>query len=189
MAITAYSALSTFSSNDVFDYNDANQIKQDFDHLKEIQESTTVVVNEVASGASGGSASLTTWETRPISAIDAGNVNSEISINTGTDRITIPAGVWEYHISASIYYTGQTILRLYNATNATTLEVGESTQPGGSEPDAVHMHGIFTITGTKEIAIQQYSSRAQATNGMGNPTSAGTNERYLTAMFRCLDNA
>lgn len=190
MALSTYTEPSTVSSSDVLAATDHNsEIVESIKHLKGVFDSHAVMVHTVASGVAGGTATASTWNTRPLTGIRT-NTNAAGLVGTpSSNQFTLQAGVWRANVRCAAFYTTQTIIRLYNVTDGGVQSGFDSIaqNAGGSEAIEIYGGGIFKITASKTFEIQMYCTRTQAGNGLGYPVSTGAHEIYLIAEFQCID--
>ena len=112
---------------------------------------------------------------------DTGN-NGSVASN----KITLAAGTYRFHISAPALYVNVHQARLQNVTDGTTVKVGSSEYSIQSGFSIIASRSIivgrFTIAGTKDFEIQHQCQTTQATNGYGNAANF-TTEVYTQAEF------
>lgn len=189
MTLSTYTEPDTVSSSTVLSSTDHNaQIAESIKHLKGVNDSYTVIVHAVGSSVSGGTATASTWNTRPLTSIRANTNIAGLVTGPTSDRFTLQAGVWKINARCAAYYTTQTLLRLYNVTDAGAQFGFDAIARtvGGSQAEELVGGGIFKITASKTFELQMYCTRTQASNGLGFPNSVGT-EIYCVIELVCID--
>lgn len=138
-----------------------------------------ILRDEKASGTAGGS-SVVGWQTRALTTEYDDNGIVSLSAN----QFTLGAGKYEIYAIAPLYI-GYTQARIYNVTDASVAITGEVGYSSGSGHGYGYgkLNGFLTITSSKTFRLEQYSSTATATNGLGLPVSA-TTEIYSVVKIR-----
>ncbi|OUL28281.1 hypothetical protein BV378_07615 [Nostoc sp. RF31YmG] len=144
-------------------------------NLKYIQ-----LLDSRSSGTAGGSHTANSWLPRTINTI-ATDQTAQVTLSSNT--FVLPAGTYWLDCKAAFYLANAHRLRLQNTTDNTTILLGMSAWNFVSASDFINcLSGCFTIAASKSLQIQY---RVTGTNiqspNLGDPTSFGVNEIYLTA--------
>jgi hypothetical protein len=139
------------------------------------------VVDEKAQNTQGGS-SVAGVNTRTLNTV---RTNEITGASLGSNQITLPAGTYYIEGSAPSFQSNETMLVLYNVTDAVTEVVGQSNWQSGtaSGVSQSQVQGRFTIASSKVFELQHDIDSAQASNGLGvaaNSPLAGS-EVYASA--------
>lgn len=147
--------------------------------------SVAILRDEKTTGTAGGSSSATTWNNRNLNT-ETYDPDSIVTISS--NQFTPIAGDYEITVVASTYRSTAHRLRLYNVTTATSVDEGMSLIASNADSSAgtATLFTKFTANGTDAYRIDHYTSVAQATNGLGFPTSDGSAEVYLEIVLRKL---
>lgn len=134
----------------------------------------------VASGTDGGTATATTWVTRPINTeeTDADGIgtlaSNQIFLGGGTYRTLI--------VCVGYHLNGRWANRLRNVTDGTTILTSTSGYGvDGMCPTVIQ--GQFTIVSGKALEVQHYATSTQNTNGLGANVGTGEKEVFTVAEF------
>jgi len=144
-------------------------------------QKTLVVQDQKASGTAGGSSTAGSWQTRVLNTTRYNSITSA-SLNSGTYKVTLPAGTYRVQAQAPAFEGGLQQIKLYDTTNSADILIGTSQlgESAGGSPVSSRIDDVFTSAGTAEYVIQQYLSHASATNGLGYPVNHGVVEVYTT---------
>jgi hypothetical protein len=138
------------------------------------------IFNELqASGTNGGGSVSGSYAKRTLNTTIKNNITS---CTLTASVISLPAGTYFISAFAPSYNTDRNKLRLYNSTDAVVINVGQNTFSAGTQASAV-LQTMFTITGTKNLEIQQRFQTTTPTNGLGVPCSFGDDECYTTVQI------
>lgn len=131
------------------------------------------------SGTAGGTSSTGAWNVRVLNTKD---VDTSAIGSLSGNQLTLPAGTYQTRISSSFYSTLQLQIRLYNVTASSVLLIGQSVFgiANGGVIDSIS--GQFTLSTSSAVAVQYQVNNGVVTNGLGYPSSFGT-EVYTTAEF------
>lgn len=109
-----------------------------------------------------------TWNVRPLNMSFGGVLDGvSTSLTVSTNTIVFQPGTYKVFARAACFGIGATQLRLQDTSNATTLVTGLSVYTTTSAQSAPILSGIFNITGTTNVQLQQNCQTTRATNGMG----------------------
>lgn len=143
------------------------------------QPKVTVAIYEhqETSGTAGGTATTGAWTKHKVNTevSDLGGIGSIAS-----DQITLDSGLYVIDVTASFYGTGQTKMRVYNATDTSeefrsVNQLVVATQDG----HVLWMSGIVNLGASKALELQYYVSGDPGNGrGLGYEQSNGT-ETYL----------
>lgn len=135
---------------------------------------------EVASGTAPDTIT-TSWGTRALNTVKTNNITGA---SLASNQITLPAGTYEYVITAPGYNGGHKA-RLQNITDGTTADVGTSEMSATSAPGVTRsvIRGQLTIAAQKVFAVQHYNALSSNPGGIATGIS-GVNEVYTEAQFK-----
>lgn len=147
------------------------------------QHPVLLVRDEKASGTGGGSPSAGTWNTRVLNTVKANTISGA---SLSSNRITLPAGTYEYEASAPAYGADMHRLRLYNVTDGVVTEVGGSEQASASTATRAFVTGKqLVLTAPKVFELQHFIGSNGGGNTLGVPISnTGVIEVYAEIEFR-----
>ena len=135
--------------------------------------------HELASGTDGGAAAATTWNTRTLNTV----VTNEIAgASLASNKITLPAGVYDFDVIAFFYATDTNRLALYNETDAAFLfyDMNAYGQGAVNVANATTLRCRLTHAAAKDIYLKHYTNGATGPTGFGLKMSlAGINEVYV----------
>jgi hypothetical protein len=131
----------------------------------------------VSSGTAGGASATGAWTILPINTEDA-DTGSDGSL--AANVITLGAGTYRFRATAPGYKTDNYQIRLQNTSDATTVALGTTVRSAATDDCVVTstVTGRFTIASSKTFELQYRAGAVQATNGIGLPSTFGTNEIY-----------
>lgn len=134
------------------------------------------IVDQKASGTSGGNTVASTWTKRTLNTTQGSNTITGSSLSS--DVIILPAGTYRI-FATSIFVGGNTKIRIRNTTDGATVIVGTSLTSTSSQTanNVNTLSGTFTIASTKNFELQYWASNV-LTNGLGIATSSGEVEIY-----------
>tara|TARA_Y100000310_G_scaffold79292_1_gene75973 strand:+ start:687 stop:1487 length:801 start_codon:yes stop_codon:yes gene_type:complete len=125
-----------------------------------------------ALGTDGGTATLATWNTRPIDTLSAGSSG----ITLASNQVTLPPGRYEVTAKVSVGAgTGLHKLRLQDVTNTDTLLESISFNDG----EAGVLRGTFDVEDDLAVELQHNVTTTVADTGLGDAASLGTTEKFL----------
>lgn len=131
--------------------------------------------NTQASGTGGGSSTSGSWLTVPLNTKD----NDTGAIATLTSNvISLPAGTYRVRAKCPFYAStnaNTSAIRIFNNTASAILVVGCGVISNTSNVMLLAtLSGLFTLGVTSSVVLQYQVATSTATNGLGNPTSYGT---------------
>lgn len=137
------------------------------------------VVDEKASGTAGGAASATTWNQRTLNTVRTNEISGA---SVASNQISLPSGTYFILASSTVHGTqvSGNKMRLYNVTDGTTILQGQS---GSFDSTMSVLSGRFTISATKTVEIDHYTTSARVSDGLGPAAGAGANEVYTNVMI------
>lgn len=146
--------------------------------------------NVQTSGTGGGTGTQGSWTTVTLNTKD----NDTGSIATlSSNQISIPAGTYKVRSSCPLYTPNGNGIhcqsRIYNITDSAVLVTGQSSSvyntgtssgDGSLHTDNSFVDGLFTISGTKTIALQYYvgANFTSDASNLGKAATTGSNEVY-----------
>ncbi len=144
--------------------------------------SYAILEDQKATTVGGGSASAATWNNRTLST-EVSDADSIVAVSS--NQFTPVSGTYLALISAPAALVNRHRLRLYNVTGAASVKEGAAAVADATNSVATtaHLKVIFTANGTNAYRIDHYTQSAQATVGLGSPTSDGSTEVYLTILL------
>lgn len=84
-----------------------------------------------------------------------------------SNTITFQTGTYKITARGTCYNAGRTQLRLQDTTNSITLLTGLSITTSTSAQSMAYLSGVFNITGTTNVQLQQNSQSTRVNIGMG----------------------
>ena len=143
------------------------------------------VRDEKSSGTAPQALSATTWNKRDLGTT---KVNTISGASISSSVITLPAGTYECSAFAgainNITDSATHIIRLYDTTSTALLVQGSSAYVGATSvpcTNSIISEGQFTLSGTKNIELQHWTSAA---NAGGKAASSGSTEVYAEVYIR-----
>lgn len=132
--------------------------------------------------ASTGGSSISGTQTRTLNTVVS---NTITGASLASNTITLPAGTYDFIVSAPAIDVSAHRVSLYNNTDAATIALGSSEFTAGGEFDCTRStaSGRFTITATKDLIVRHYTAAVSASLGLGNTTGDGSSAVYTTAQF------
>lgn len=131
-----------------------------------------------SSGTNGGTLTASTWNKRTLN----NELTNEIaSASVASSVISLPAGVYYLEAEATVYAVTGARLRLRNTTDGTTLITGNSVRTSGQTPFTANtqtIKGRFTLAGTKNLELQNWTESTRNDTGMGIALTTGESEVY-----------
>ncbi|MEO1200049.1 MAG: hypothetical protein AAFX39_12585 [Pseudomonadota bacterium] len=133
-------------------------------------------------GVAGGTFTAGAWRTRDMGS-ELTNLISGAS-HAG-NQITLPAGTYLALGWATGHRVDSHKTRLRNVTDGTDAITGTSEEASDTTfmTSRSMLSGRFTIASTKTFEIQHYCETTRATDGFGNESGFGVNERYADIMI------
>lgn len=127
--------------------------------------------HQEAAGTSGGTATAGAWTVCKLNTTKAtAAAISGASHNTGTYRITLPAGTFRARGRQEFrQIEGDAQIRLRDITGAATLAVGSVNRLNGDRGQFQStLDGTFTLGGASDVELQYRVGGTRATDGLGN---------------------
>lgn len=127
----------------------------------------------VERSAVAGGASAVGWQTRNLSSIEGSP--DWVSLNGSGPYFTPDAGDYYIEVSAPMYRTGNSIIRLYSPVTPFIILEGETGSNGSTSPvsSRLSLAGFFTAVGGVDYYIRQYATLVKTVNGLGVAPAAG----------------
>jgi hypothetical protein len=133
------------------------------------------IQDQKTSGTNGGS-SIVGTQTRDLNTVIINNITGA---SLSSNQITLSSGGYYIEASAVTYTSQYTRLKLYNVTDgADELNNSLNNRAITNDHAQTALNGYFTIADTKVFELRQYTSVAQATNGLGSAVNDGLPEIY-----------
>jgi len=160
----------TITDSQITDERSAFNI-QTQDYLKYTEQQTTTVA--------AGPASATTWNTRVFTNEDNDD-GGWGSLSAGA--ITLAIGTYRVKARANAFDVEAHRLRLYDNTATAAIMYGDCVVADATNnvSSTAFLSGEFAITVASELELEHWTAAAKPTNGLGLPSSSGTNEIYAT---------
>lgn len=125
-----------------------------------------IVRDKRTSGTNGGTFTGGSFQVRTLNDkyIDTANIAS-----LSGNEVTIPVGVYRVDAWAEAYKVDYHQLRVWSATDATELVLGENGYSGVDtfSSSRAHLTGRFVLSGTKSITLQHRCLTTHTVNGLG----------------------
>ena len=141
------------------------------------------VREEQASGVNG-SATVAGWNTRVLNTIKK---NTITGASVATNIITLPAGTYDFACDAVGYVVSGHLIRLYDITNAASIDEGMLSYAAPSSADSENATNIrisqFVLTGITQIRIEHYATGASSVGLGAAAAPVGSKNIYLDALF------
>jgi hypothetical protein len=168
------------------------------------QQRIAVLKDVKANNVSGGSAS-TTYTARVVNTLQdptgivanaasftgTGGTNTSVILGAGTYKLTAKAPA-NGTSDAGTSNGGRSRIRLYNATDASVIALGQLSQPCGglggalSSMDSADLECYFTLTAQKTLEIQQRFTTTTA-SGLGTAANFGEDEHYTVVSIEKIE--
>lgn len=146
---------------------------------------TVQVAHTTAAGTAAGTFTSGSEQVRPITSSVINDV-SGASVDTGTARITLPAGTYDFTAWMAGWRCGMHRAILYNITDSAQQFVGLSV----GAPDVTYgqslaiMSGRFAIAASKVFEIRHYCTLTSAGSGMGVDSMPVSNTHMRANFFK-----
>ena len=148
----------------------AEQLNDVVDNFQDL-----AIFNETqAAGTNGGSITGATWTKRTLNTTQ---VNTLTGCSIASSVITLAAGTYLVNAQVNGDQLGLFKARLQNTTDSTTTLLSQnaySYDTAGYATTVAGIIGAFTITGTKNFELQQYSQVNSGATGLGRGSAAYT---------------
>ena len=126
--------------------------------------SYAIICDQKTSGTTGGTFTSGAWRTRDLNT-ELADADGIVSISS--NQFTLGAGSYFIEALAPAYAVNKHQLRIYNSTDAATVQDGQSTYTVVDNQNTAYVSGRVTITGSKAFEIQHQSSASRSTIGLG----------------------
>lgn len=133
---------------------------------------------EQGSGSDAGTLTDGAWNVR---ALNTTAVNRIDGVSLGSNRVTVPAGIYYIEASAPGSRIGSHMVRVYDFTNSETIMYGtsENAPTGTTTTTRSFVGGRFEVTQTTGLEIQHYATSTTSTADGGDAANiSGVNEVY-----------
>jgi hypothetical protein len=138
-----------------------------------------IYTQQMAPTVLGGQPVAGSWQNRPLNTVVRQDTTGA-SFASGI--ITLPAGTYKCQGFQTFYNTVYSHTRLFNVTDALPLAVGRTGYHANTTSDMVlPLDGVFTLSDTKDIALQYRVTSASNANGFG--VGNGTVENAIFAQL------
>jgi len=136
--------------------------------------SYAVIADQKSGSTDGGAFNNGEWRTRDLNTeiSDADNI-----VSISTNQFTLQAGSYLIEATAPACQTGGHQCRLYNVTDAATVQIGsaEFARAGAHSQTVSFVSARVTISGAKAFEIQHRCATSRASYGFGVGTSGAVN--------------
>tara|TARA_Y100000034_G_scaffold37948_1_gene46621 strand:- start:24 stop:920 length:897 start_codon:yes stop_codon:yes gene_type:complete len=143
--------------------------------------SYAIIADQKSSGTEGGTATSGAWRTR--------DLNTEIAdpdgiVSISTNEFTLDAGTYLIKWSAPFAEVVFAQTRLYNSTDTTEVEVGQSALVNASMTGISVGSARTTIAGSKAFRIEYQVNTTKSSEGCGRASSFGTEQYALVEIYK-----
>lgn len=141
-----------------------------------LQGESAYWLDQKAVNTAGGTFTSGAWRTRDLNT-EAFNDITGASLDSGTGRITLPAGTYWFEARAPVFNVQLARTRLWNVTTSTVLIPGGSLLPNadGTAAELAQVDGVLrrkiVLAVESELEVQQVCASTKATNGFGVPAN------------------
>lgn len=149
-----------------------------------------ILMDKQTSGTAGGTAATATWTARNLNtrSSDPDNIIVNSASFTGTggtnSTITLSAGTYAFYGRSPHYMANRYAkCRLYNATDASVIEVGTNIYNNNGS-DECEVRAQFTLASQKDIQLQYWFNSAVGASDLGVAVTSGSDEVYSIATIR-----
>ena len=142
---------------------------------------TLHVRDERPSGTDGGAQAESSWVTRVLNTV---KLNSISGASLASNRVTLPAGTYEFEGSAPACTTATHQARLYNVTDLAMVDQGTPIFSASQASTRSQLKGRFTINAPKVFEIQHFMVTAGGARSTGYPAATGLVEVYSEIIFK-----
>jgi hypothetical protein len=143
--------------------------------------SYAIIADQKSSGTQGGTATLGAWRTRDLQT-EIADPDGIVSITT--NEFTLGAGTYLIKWTAPAHTIVFNQTRLYNSTDATEVEVGQSAMMNVSGVGISGGSARTTIAGSKAFRIEHQCSTTLSSEGFGRACSFGTEQYTLVEIYK-----
>ena len=143
--------------------------------------SYAIIADQKTSGTQGGTATLGAWRTRDLQT-EIADPDGIVSIST--NEFTLGAGTYLIKWTAPAHTIVFNQTRLYNSTDATEVEVGQSAMMNASGVGISGGSARTTIAGSKAFRIEHQCSTTLSSEGFGRACSFGTEQYTLVEIYK-----
>jgi len=143
--------------------------------------SYAIITDQKTSGTEGGTATSGAWRTRDLQT-EIADPDSIVSITT--NEFTLGAGTYLIKWSAPFAEVVFAQTRLYNSTDTTEVEVGQSALVNASMTGISVGSARTTIAGSKAFRIEYQVNTTKADEGCGRASSFGTEQYTLVEIYK-----
>ena len=127
-------------------------------------ESYAIICDQKTSTTTGGTFTSGAWRTRDLNT-ELADADGIVSISS--NQFTLGAGSYFIEAFAPAYEVVRHQLRIYNATDAASVQAGQGAYSSTGSQDIAYVSGRVTITGSKAFEIQHQCSTSRSTIGLG----------------------
>lgn len=140
------------------------------------------VIERQAANTNGGTFTTGADRTRTLNLIDS-DVAGLASLSS--NQLTLPAGTYEFCISAPAVGVAANQAWLYNVTDGVIQKEGTSEYGAAAAdgPTRSWITGRMTLSGPKTFEVRHRCTSTRASVGLGNPANFTTFEVYTVAEF------
>jgi len=143
--------------------------------------SYAIITDQKTSGTEGGTATSGAWRTRDLQT-EIADPDGIVSITT--NEFTLGAGTYLIKWSAPFAEVVFAQTRLYNSTDSTVVQIGQSAIVNASITGFVGGSGRTTIAGSKAFRIEYQVNTTKADEGCGRASSFGTEQYTLVEIYK-----
>ena len=140
-------------------------------------ESYAIICDQKTSTTTGGTFTSGAWRTRDLNT-ELADADGIVSISS--NQFTLGAGSYFIEAFAPAYEVVRHQLRIYNATDAASVQVGQGAYSSTASLDIAYVSGRVTITGSKAFEIQHQCNTSRS--GVGYGYHINYNEEIFTVV-------
>lgn len=142
------------------------------------------IQDQKAQNTAGGTFTNGADRTRTLNTV-VNNDRGTASLDTSTNRITLPAGKYLCRASAPAFAVNRHQAWLQNITTATTLLRGTSELCAGTNTTTRSMiQGQFELTTSSQLEVQHRCNTTEATNGFGAEANFGVEVYTVVELWK-----
>jgi len=144
----------------------------------EAGQSQAILSEQYPSGTSGAAYADNVWGSRILNTVDS-DINNIAPL--AASQFTLSAGTYYIKVTAALFSTLQSQLRIYDVTNSAAIIGGQSIYLGPQDTGGgpATAEGIIVISGDTAFEVQNWLSGISVF-GQGISASTGAPEKYLT---------
>lgn len=153
-----------------------------------LQSASAYWLDQKAVNVAGGTFTSGAWRTRALNT-EAYNDIDGAALDTGTGRITLPAGTYFFEARAPVFNVQLARTRLWSVTASSVLIPGGSLLPNADATAAelAQVDGVLrrriVLAAESVLEVQQFCASTKATNGFGVPSNLASMPEVYTEVW------